>query len=701
MKMQSIEGMRYFLTFIDDYSQKIWVYFMMYKSEALDFFREFKANVEMQNGRKIKTLQTDRGGEFTSNEFSHYCKINGIQRQLTTSYTPQQNCVAERKNRSIVEMAFVQTTIYLLNRSLTRVVQGMTPEKAWSGRKSQVNNLKIFGCTTYALIPNKTRHKLDDKSTKCILMGYSKETKGYKLYDPTNKKIIVNRDVVFDEELNTKTNEFSHARTMNMLRQNVKVMKSQRHQADHHKSTKLLSLIGQDREEKKNMKEWGSQAEAWKACKMKINPNVKNRRPNQMLQPQGRTRSQHQKAQRQQVNLVLMSSFINAYEPDSFEEACKNQIWIDAMQVEYNALLKNQTWQLVDLPQGKQGINSKWVYKTKFNADGTIDKHKARLVAKSFAQIEGIDYEEIFAPTAKMITIRILLSVAAQFGWKIHQMDVKTTFLNGDLEEEVYMQQPPSFVESGKEDRVCKLIKALYGLKQAPRAWYKNIDEYFKNNGFKRSDFDPSLYIKNQKAEIVIIIVYVDDLVIIVAYARELLKRFRMEECNPCKNPMEVVTKLSNEGESKPVDVTLYRQMIGSLIYLTTTRPDISFVVSVLSRFLNSPKEPHWYATKRVLRYIKGTLNFNILLEKNLDFKLTRFTNSDWARSIDDWKSTTSYSFNLGSRAVFWINKKQPTVVLSSIEAEYKSVVKGASEVIRIKRILDDMKNQQTQPTPI
>lgn len=339
-----------------------------------------------------------------------------------------------------------------------------------------------------------------------------------------------------------------------------------------------------------------------------------------------------------QTNVALLSAVANSLEPTSYKEAKEDQHWVDAMKVEYNALMKNKTWRLVELPKEKEAIGCKWIFRMKYKVDGTIDKHKARLVVKGYAQKEGIDYQETFAPTTKMITIRLVLAIATQLGWKVHQMDVKSAFLNGDLEEEVYMQQPEGFEVKGKEKLVCRLDKALNGLKQAPRAWYIKIDEHLRGSDFQRSASDPNLYIKKKDGDLVILVIYVDDLVITgnslklidevktdlgkafemtdlgllhyclgievwqdkdgifisqTKYAKELLKKFRMEDCKPADTPMETGLKLTANEESKKVDETLYRQLVGSLIYLTYTRPNISFAVNFISRFITAPKVSH------------------------------------------------------------------------------------------------------------
>ena len=215
------------------------------------------------------------------------------------------------------------------------------------------------------------------------------------------------------------------------------------------------------------------------------------------------------------LNKSLFAKIDNKNKPSTFKEASKQECWMEAMKVEYEALMKNETWDLVPYPNEKNVIENKWIYKIKYNSDGEIEKYKARLVAKGFAQKYGIDYEETFAPVAKMPTVRIILSLSAAQGWKVFQLDVKSAFLNGDLDVEIYMNQPEGFIPEGKESFVCKLKKSLYGLKQAPRAWYKKISGFFADIGFSKCFFDSDLYVLNQGKDVVLIFLYVDDLLII------------------------------------------------------------------------------------------------------------------------------------------------------------------------------------------
>eukprot|EP00253_Pinus_taeda_P010323 PITA_10323 len=382
------------------------------------------------------------------------------------------------------------------------------------------------------------------------------------------------------------------------------------------------------------------------------------------------------------------------------------------MNEEINAIEKSKTWEVVDLPEGKDAIGVKWVYKTKRNAEGKIDRHKARLVVKGYKQQQGRDYDETFAPVAGMEIVKIVLSIAAQHKWKIYQMDVKYAFLNGVLKEEVYVEQPPGYEVAGQEHKVCKLKKALYGLKQAPRAWYSRIYAYLIENGFDKCDGEPTLYIKKNDGKIIIVVLYVDDLIFTsndasliadfkavmksefemtdlgflryflgikvdqsengvfisqVKYVEAVLKRY-MQNSKATVTPTVMGLKLSKEDSSKDFDPKLYKSIVGNLMYLTATRPDIMHTVSLISRFMERPKETHWQATKRILRYVNGTKGFGILYSSSKSFMLTGYTNSDWAGRVDDRKSTSGYVFHMGFGAISWASKKQPVVALSTAE---------------------------------
>ena len=364
------------------------------------------------------------------------------------------------------------------------------------------------------------------------------------------------------------------------------------------------------------------------------------------------------------------------------------------MDEEMHSLLKNHTWDVVPLPFGKTAVGCKWVHTKKHHADGTLERYKSRLVARGFTQSYGIDYFETFAPVAKMETVRLLLALAAHFEWVIRQFDVKNAFLHGDLTEEVYMQPPPGY-SLGPPGTVCRLRKSLYGLKQSPRMWFGRFSSVMKAEGYVHSNGDSSLFVRHCPAGVSILVVYVDDILITgsdvteasrlsaalarafeikalgplryflgleVAYSSrgifvsqqhytvDLLKLTGMTDCAPVRTPIDPNVKLGDGGDSPPVNHYRYQQLVGKLIYLTHTRPDISFAVHLLSQFMHAPHEIHRQAAHRVLAYLKGCPGKGLHFPRSEDETVKVYTDADFAGSIVDCRSTTGYcTFVFGS----------------------------------------------------
>ena len=331
--------------------------------------------------------------------------------------------------------------------------------------------------------------------------------------------------------------------------------------------------------------------------------------------------------------------------------------------------------------------------------------------------------------------------------WKIWHLDVKSAFLNGNLAEEIYVAQPEGFVVEGSEDKVYKLHKALYGLKQAPRAWYGRIDNSFCNKGFERSENDATLYVKKLLGDgSLIVSLYVDDLLVTSnnqlevqnfmeemknqfemsglgemnyflglevyqskdgiffnqeKYAHEVLKKYRMGNCKSAPTPLVQNMKLSKEDGAEKIDASLYRSLIGSLLYLTASRPDLMYSASLLSRFMQSPSKTHFIAAKRVLRYLRGTMQLGIWYKPNENGSLLGYVDSDWAGNLDDMKSTTGYAFSLGSGMFSWNSKKQEIVAQSTAEAEYVAAAAVANQAIWLRKILKDLGVQQQEASEI
>jgi hypothetical protein len=415
------------------------------------------------------------------------------------------------------------------------------------------------------------------------------------------------------------------------------------------------------------------------------------------------------------------------------------------MTEEYQSIIKNDVWEIVPRLKSKDVVSSKWLFKIKHAAGKSIEKYKARFVARGFSQKEGIEYEETFAPVARYTSIITIIALAAKMKWKLHQMDVKTTFLNGVIEEEVYIEKPQGFEVEYRKSHVCRLKKALYGLKQAPRAWYGQIDSFPTSLGFTKSKANYNLYFKVMNDEPVILLLYVDDLfltgeekLIIECkkrlasefkmkflglmhyflglevwqsperiflnqgkYAVEILKRFDMLECKSMNTPMEAKLKLLVDTSSELIDATLYRQIIESLMYLTNTRPNICFDVNTLSQFLVEPRHVHLVDAKHVMRYLKGTIDCGLSYDGDHDFTVSGYTDVDWEGSVSDRKSTSGCCFGLRSTMISWPNRKQSNIALSTVEAEYIASCSSSCEAIWLRKLLTGLFDQEREATTI
>jgi hypothetical protein len=410
------------------------------------------------------------------------------------------------------------------------------------------------------------------------------------------------------------------------------------------------------------------------------------------------------------ANQVSYSCYLAQTEPKKVDEALQDESWVSAMHDELHQFTRNDVWTLVPRPAEQNIIGTKWIFKNKTDEHGTVVRNKARLVVQGYTQIEGVDFDETFAPVARIESIRILLSIACQLDFKLYQMDVKSAFLNGVLQEEVYVKQPKGFQDPHHPHHVYKLKKALYGLKQTPRAWYERLTNYLLAKVFTRGQADRTLFIKNQGTHKLIAQIYVDDIIfgatldslahefseemkqefemsmigelnyflglqvkqttkgIFISqskYAKDLVKRFGLDGKSRARTPMSTSIKISSYLEGKSVDPSLYRSMIGSLLYLTASRPDIAFSVGVCARFQANPKESHLTVVKHIITYVNDTLSYGIWYSRETNLVVVGYSDADWAGNADDRKSTFGGCFYVGNNLVSWMSKKQASISLS------------------------------------
>ncbi|GJW83546.1 putative ribonuclease H-like domain-containing protein [Tanacetum coccineum] len=431
----------------------------------------------------------------------------------------------------------------------------------------------------------------------------------------------------------------------------------------------------------------------------------------------------------------LFACFLSQHEPKKISEALEDESWVDAMQEELLQFEIQKVWILVDLPYGKKAIGTKWVYRNKKDERGVVVRNKARLVAQGHRQEEGIDYDEVFAPVARLEAIRIFLAFASYMGFIVYQMDVKSAFLYGKIDEEVYVSQPPGFLDPKYPEKVYKVVKALYGLHQAPRAWYATLSTFLLKNGYRRGTIDKTLFLKKDKHDIILVQVYVDDIIfgstkkswcdefealmksrfqmssmgeltfflglqvkqkpngIFISqdkYVAEILKKFDFASVKTASTPIETQKPLVKDEEASDVDVHLYRSMIGSLMYVTASRPDIMFAVCACSRFQVTPKTSHLSAVKRIFRYLKGKPKLGLWYPRESSFDLESYSDSDYAGANLDRKSTTGGCQFLGRRLITWQCKKQTIVATSTTEAEYVAAASCCGQVLWIQNQMLD-----------
>jgi hypothetical protein len=669
----------------------------------------------------------------------------------------------------------VHTAVYLLNRSPTAALDGLTPFQAWYGKKPPVHFLRVFGCVAYIKHLRPHPSKLEDRGRKVVFIGYEEGAKAYRFYDPATERVRVARDVVFDE--NARWDWGSAAPSDSLVPFTVEEEYELRRQAPapsapgspSHDASPAPPVLGTPSRTGGTTPSASGAGSPVLGSTSREEPSPTTAAPNVTKVPQVElatplsidpnldadddedlehryrtlenvlgTNTVPGRANRDVEEAELHN--VSVEEPKSFKDADGDPNWNAAMEEELESIRDNNTWVLAELPRGQHAIGLKWVYKVKRDEKGAIVKYKARLVAKGYVQRPGIDYEEAFAPVARLESVRLLLAIAAHCGWGVHHMDVKSAFLNGELQEEVYVHQPPGFVDDKNKHKVLRLHKALYGLRQAPRAWNQKLDASLMGLGFTRCINEHGMYTRGAGATRLIVGVYVDDLIITggdagtvgkfkaqmmstfrmsdlgllsyylglevtqgaagitlrqAAYAAKILEKAGLAGCNASATPMEPKLKLLKEGTTPSVDATEYRSLIGSLRYLCNSRPDLAYPVGYLSRFMEAPRQEHLAAVKRVLRYVAGTLQWGLHYypgNKNGGVpKLLGYSDSDLAGDVNDRKSTSGLIFFMAGGPVAWQSAKQKVVALSSCEAEYIAAAAAACEAVWLARLLAEL----------
>lgn len=703
LDVESFNGEKYFVSFIDDYSRIARIYCIKNKSEVFDKFMEYFNYISNIIDRPVQLLRCDNGTEYLNNRFYSFAKEKGFKIAPCTSYNHELNGVAERYNRTIMDRVrclrkesnldrkywpeLVYAACYIGNRLLnSSTFERKTPYEIFLRKKPSIKNLKMYGSDVFVRVPDVKRTTQDDKAVKGKLVGYF--DLGY--------KVLVDGKVV--------------------LARNVKVIDGSEY------------VIVSDKEDSKNKNEdkenevSENESESTDEGSSKENEECKK--------VPVRMSSREKKAPSKFDDYVLYANFVQSCAPVTYEEAVRSdncEQWRRAMKKEFDALNETETWELVERCEDQEVISVKWLYTLKPGG-----RYKARLVARGFQQSDT--FEEIYAPVAKLSTLKSLLAICCSRGYHVHQMDVQTAFLNSAIRSEIYVEQPKGCIKEKEKNKVYRLKKSLYGLKESSRNWYNCFSDFILSLNFKRSLYDSCLYFNNESD--IYCIIFVDDILIcgedikkvenikvqfkerfkmtdmgnvnsylgiqinynkkkrIMAlsqskYIESLAKKFKVNNSNVKYTPMEQNLKLQPGELNENIN---YRNLIGALLYVSIcTRPDISFSINYLSRFQACCDETHYKHAERVLIYLYHTRNmaltFNI---NNVENLIDCFVDSDWASDVVDSKSTTGIIIRILGNPVFWKTIKQKTVSRSSTHAEYYALADAAEEILFIKGILSD-----------
>ncbi|KAJ9539453.1 hypothetical protein OSB04_032186, partial [Centaurea solstitialis] len=800
MRVQSINGKKYVLVMVDDYSRYTWVKFLRSKDEAPEIIISVLKEVQVNLQSQVQKIRSDHGTEFKNKVLGGYLEsVEAARTMLAYSKLPM-----------FLWAEAVDTACYTQNRSI-------------------VNN------RCFVLNDREDRHKLQAKSDEAIFIGYSKNSIAYRVYNKRTKMVMESSNVKFDpyaemaSEHDSSEPGLTGVLAVNLVNPDHVTPTKQKDGAS--TSTNNLSdldLLFENfyneyfgssssdsttnnnssfihRETTVNVQETVSISGPATSTISEDTSSVESPQVQTSIIPIPENQeiipivdsSQIQEADigssedisdpipirmestfdDYSEDLQIVPSFeslqevpISSYIDSSYDlqlyrplphttkwtrdpplhqiigdpnapvqtrSATANEYpdWFMAMQEEINQFVRLKVWRLVPRPEEKSIIDTKWIFKNKKDEDNIVVRNKARLVAKGYRQQEGIDYYETFAPVARIKAIRMFLAYAAHKDFTVYQMDVKTAFLNGVLKEEVYVSQPEGFVDQDHPDHVYILDKALYGLKQAPRAWYDSLSQFLVESGYSKGKIDNTLFIKREGEHIMLVQIYVDDIIFgstcpnfcdtfsklmmtryemsmmgelnfflglqvkqlsagifinQAKYIKDILKKYNLENAKIMKTPMSPSCALDSDPDGKAVDVTTYRGMIGSLMYLTTSRPDIMFSTCLCARYQSKPKESHLKAVKRIFRYLKGTVNLGLWYPKGSGYELTGYTDADHGGCKLDRKSTTGHIQFLGDKLVSWASKKQNCVSLSTAEAEYVAAASCCSQIIWMRTQLRD-----------
>ena len=779
-RVATLGGRKYYVSFTDDATRFSTVYLMRQKDETFTNYKSYEAWLENHEDKRIKYLNVDRGGEYLSDEFRAHLDSRGVGLKLSVHDTHQEAGVSERLNRTLMEKVraliisaglprtlwgeALMHAVWLKNRTSTKALNGRTPFEALTGSPPDLSGIPEWGAQVW--VHDTSSGKVGERAIPARWVGFDGESKGHRVYWPDRRTVTVERNVRFA--------------------------------APH-----LPASIADDAAELEGESDADDGKSAASQPKSEPAPVVPGPvadlppvpapvpappepRPTRVRMPsrvvrdilEGRAADSElprgvrvqdvseedavEDLLQEEVDGVAMAAAHSQEEgldPTSLAEAKRRPEWPrweEAMQEEMDALEKHGTWRLEKPPLGTNVVSCRWVFHAKKDASGNIYRYRARLVARGFSQIPGVDFFDTYAPVAKTASIRTALAFAARHDFEVHQVDIKSAYLNGEFDENevIYMSVPPGVKLTDDSTLALRLLRPLYGLRQSARHWHKKLRSVLEELlEMLPCDVDQAVFFRVKGTSLIVIVVHVDDLTIVAssteliaevksklreafeisdegeihwilgfavirnraartlslsqtAYIEAIVRRFGLEDAKPLSTPMDPHVQLTTEqspsttAEVAEMRNVPYREAVGSLMYASLgTRPDITYAVSALSRFSENPGRAHWEACKRVFRYLMGTKTLRLTYgAKEVD--LIGFTDADGSMH-DDRKAISGYAFLIDGGAVSWASKKQEIISLSTTESEYVAITHAAKEALWLRSLIGQVFAPFSDPIPL
>ena len=775
--VKSINGHQYFALFVDDASHYITLRFLKGKHEAAQAVRDYFTYLET-HGHIAKAMRTDRGREFVNDALQKWCQSKGIENQLTAPYSPSQNGVAERANRTLVELAramvnaqnvpeflweyAIDHAAYIRNCSYTCTLQGETPYEIWHGLKPSVAHLREFGTPVWVLLQGQAQQrKILPKSKQRIYVGHEDGPQAIKYFNAEVRKVLTSRNYRF-----LTPQENAPLPDVIVVAPDAQCEGEEKRVSAPSSSDVPLEdgQLGDMHLDDVPIRDEQSNADPQPKGNSNGDSLKRKRRPEEEEPMDAPWKTRGVKHDYRQMNdpfqenedqffVAQMEALLGGDDPKSLKEAKESPEWPEwehAIKTELDQLRSKGTWTLVETPEDAVPLTNKWIFTKKFGRGGELLKYKGRLVVKGYTQRPGFDYVETYSPVVRLETLRAILALSALKRLELGQLDVKGAYLNSTLKEQVYMRQPQGY-EDGTQ-KSCLLVKTLYGLKQSGREWNLELDSKLKKHGFMRLTSDPCVYSRREEADLEIITVWVDDLMLF-ATSKELMNRMKTDiksewECTDLGEPTKIVgIEITRQGDSitisqqryiesilrregmlhaNPVATPLdphiaiepnpegnegsrsnaYAKVLGELQYLANaTRPDIAYAVNRLASYTANPSLQHVGALKRILRYLAGTRTYGITYSasplKNRGTNLFQGYADAAYNNVDKRKSTSGYVFTVGGGAITWMSRKQSTTALSTAEAEYVALSEAGREACWLRSLYSELGFPQLAPTII